>query len=103
MDITQWLEYFCEGVAVSMNRVKEAILELSFDRRAKEKRGQIFLDERQMSILKHLQTNPRISISEIQKMFNISREMANRIIRVLLEQNLIVRRGRGKATYYELS
>jgi len=102
LDITLWLEYFCEGVALSMNRVKDAVLELSFDRRAKEKRGQIFLDERQRKVLKHLQTNSRISISEIQEMFNISREMANRVIRVLLEQDLIARRGRGKATYYEL-
>jgi Fic family protein len=102
LDTTSWLEYFCEGVAVSMNRVKDAVLELSFDRRAKEQKGQIFLNERQMKILKHLQTNPRISISEIQEMFNVSREMANRIIKVLLEQDLITRRGRGKATYYEL-
>jgi ATP-dependent DNA helicase RecG len=55
-----------------------------------------------MRILKHLQTNPRITISEIQEMFDISREMANRIIKVLLEQDLIARKGRGKATYYEL-
>jgi len=102
LDITQWLEYFCEGVAVSMNRVKGAVLELSFDRRVKEKKGQIFLDERQRKVLKHLQTNPRINISEVQEMFDISREMANRVIRVLLEQGLIARRGQGRATYYEL-
>ena len=102
LDITLWLEYFCEGVAVSMNRVKDAVLELSYDRRLKEKRGQIFLKGREMKILRHLQTNPRISINEVQKMFNISREMANRVIRVLLKQDLIARRGRGKATYYEL-
>ena len=102
LDITRWLEYFCEGVAVSMNRVKQTVLEFSYDRKLKEKKGQIFLDKRQMKILKHLQTNPRISISEIQEMFNISREMANRIIKVLLEQNLITRKGRGRATYYEL-
>jgi len=35
-------------------------------------------------------------------MFDISREMANRVIRVLLEQGLIARRGQGRATYYEL-
>ncbi|MCK4447787.1 MAG: Fic family protein, partial [Candidatus Marinimicrobia bacterium] len=102
LDITLWLEYFCEGVAVSINRVKDAVLELSYDRRLKEKRGQIFLKGREMKILRHLQTNPRISINEVQKMFNISREMANRVIRILLKQDLIAMKGRGKATYYEL-
>jgi len=102
LDMTQWLEYFCEGVAVSMNKVKDTVLQLSLDRRLKDKRGQVFLNERQIKILRYLQTNPRINSSEIQKMFNISREMVNRIIRVLIEQGLIVRAGKGKATYYEL-
>jgi Fic family protein len=102
LDITKWLEYFCEGVAVSMNKVKETILQLSLDKRVKDKRGQIFLNERQIKILKYLQTNPRIDSSEIQKMFSVSRETANRIIRILLEKKLIKRSGKGKATYYEL-
>ena len=102
LDITKWLEYFCEGVAVSMNKVKETILQLSLDKRVKDKRGQIFLNERQIKILKYLQTNPRINSSEIQKMFSVSRETANRIIRILLEKKLIKRSGKGKATYYEL-
>ena len=103
INITQWLEYFTEGVAVSMSRVKQAILDLSLDRRLKEQKGQIYLDERQMAILKHLQTNPRITIGEIQKRFDISRNSANLILRPLLVNNLIKRRGKGKATYYELA
>lgn len=35
-------------------------------------------------------------------MFDISREMANRIIRPLLENGLIARQGKSRATYYEL-
>jgi Fic family protein len=102
LDTTQWLEYFCEGVAISINKVKDTVLQLSHDRRLKDKRGQVFLNERQIKILKYLQVNPRINSSEIQKMFDVSRETANRIIRVLLEHNLIARAGKGKATYYEL-
>lgn len=103
IDITKWLEYFTEGVDVSMGRVKKAILDFSLDRRLKEAKGQIYLDDRQMAILKHLQTNARITISEVQSMFGISREMANRLIRPLLENGLIARQGKGRATYYELS
>ena len=102
IDITQWLEYFTEGVAVSMGRVKEAILDLSIDRRLKEQKGQIYLNDRQIKILRYLQTNPRITISEIQKMFDISRDTANRDLKLLLENTLVKRRGEGRATYYEM-
>ena len=60
-------------------------------------------DDRQMAILKHLQTNARITISEVQSMFGISREMANRLLKPLLKNELIVRQGKGRATYYELA
>ena len=103
VNITQWLEYFTEGVAVSMGRVKQAILDLSVDRRLKEEKGQIYLNDRQMKILKYLQTNPRITISEIQKMFDISRDTANRDLKLLLENTLVKRVGKGRAVYYELA
>lgn len=60
------------------------------------------INDRQLEILKYLQKNPMINSSEIQKVFYVSRETVNRIIRVLLEKNLVRRSGRGKATYYEL-
>ena len=102
ININQWLEYFTEGVAVSMGRVKQTILDLSLDRRLKEQKGQIYLNDRQMKVLKYLQLNPRISTSEIQKMFKISRDTANHDLKFLLENELLRRRGKGKATYYEL-
>ena len=103
IEITPWLEYFTEGVAVSMGRVKQAILDMSVDRRLKERRGQIYLNDRQMKILKYLQTNPRITISEIQKMFDISRDTANRDLKLLLENELVKRIGKGRAIFYELA
>ncbi|NQE06766.1 hypothetical protein C5S32_12920 [ANME-1 cluster archaeon GoMg1] len=105
INISQWLEYFTEGVAVSMGRVKQAILDLSVDLHLKEQRGQIYLNDRQMKILKYLQTNPRITISEIQKMFDkkISRDTANRALKPLLENKLVKRIGKGRAIYYELA
>jgi predicted HTH transcriptional regulator len=56
-----------------------------------------------MKIFKYLQTNPRITISEIQKMFDkkISRDTANRELRLLLEKKLVKRIGKGRAIYYE--
>ena len=60
-------------------------------------------DDRQMKILKYLQTNSRMTISQIQEMFDISRDTANRILRLLLDSKLVNRKGKGKATYYSLA
>jgi len=103
LDITLWLEYFCEGVAVSMSRVKDAVLELSFDRRAKEKKGQIFLNERQRKTLKHLQTNLRITTKEYQNMFNVSERTARGHLNELVKLDLIKPVGPQKGRYYVLA
>ena len=78
------------------------ILDMSLDRRLKEQKGQIYLNDRQMKVLKYLQINPRITSSQIQKMFKITRDSANHDLKFLIENKLLRRRGKGKATYYEL-
>ena len=50
----------------------------------KKAEGHVCLDDRQMAILKHRQTNARLMGSEGQSMFSVSREMANRLLRPLL-------------------
>ena len=102
LDITPWLEYFCEGVAVSMNRVKGAVLELSFDKRVKEKKGQIFLNERQRKVLKYLQTNLKITTETYQKMFNVSERTARNHLNELVKLGLIKPIGPQKGRYYVL-
>lgn len=101
-ELTGWLEYFAEGVAVSLKRVRQEIHELSLDSRLRETRGQVYLDERQREILHFLKREGRIRIYDVQRMFQVSRETANRLLDPLLENGLVVRRGLGRATYYEL-
>ncbi len=57
----------------------------------------------EMNVLKYLQTNAKVTISEIQKMFEISRDTANRDLKLLLENELVIRREKGKAINYELA
>ena len=52
IETTRWMEYFMEGVAVSMEKVKNTILEFSLDRRMKKAKGPVYLNERQMKILR---------------------------------------------------
>ncbi|MBC8389271.1 MAG: Fic family protein [Actinobacteria bacterium] len=103
LDTTQWLEYFCEGVAVSMNRVKDTVLQLSHDRRLKDKRGQIFLNEKQIRILKYLQTGLKITTKECQDMFNVSERTARNYLNELVKKDLIKPVGPQKGRYYILT
>ena len=102
LDLTQWLEYFLEGVRVSILRVKEKVLQLSLERQKQREKGQIALTERQMKIVEFIQRNGQISSGDIQKTFKISRQAAYKEIKKLIEQDILEMRGSGKAIYYVL-
>lgn len=100
VDITNWLEYFLKGVLTSISRVKEQILLLSPEQAKKGLKGQIELNERQIEIMTHININGKITSTEIQNMFKISRQAVHKEIKKLLTLDLIDRKGTGKATYY---
>lgn len=100
LDLTQWLEYFTDGVLLSISKVKEKVLQLSIEKHKKAARGQIALTERQMKIVERIISNGRIASGEIQNMFKISRPAAYKEIKKLIELNLIESKGTGKAIYY---
>jgi len=100
LDLTQWLEYFTEGVKVSLLRVKERVLQLSIEGKKRKEKGQIALTERQMKIIEFIQRNGSITSSDIQKMFNISRPAAYKIIKKLKELEIIEQKGSGREIYY---
>lgn len=102
LDITRWLEYFCEGVAVSMNKIKEEVLGLSYDRKLKEKRGQIFLNERQMKILKYLRTNPWITNRDCRDLTGLSDEGVRKDLNLLTQNGIIKADGSGRGCRYRL-
>ena len=100
LDLTEWLEYFTDGVLLSISKVKEKVLQLSLEKHKKESEGQIALTEKQTKIIEHLISNTRITSSEIQNMFKISRQSAHKEIKKLIELKIIEKKGTGKATYY---
>jgi len=51
LDLTNWLEYFVEGVNVSIEQVKKRVTKLSSERLRRAREGQIALTERQMQIV----------------------------------------------------
>jgi Fic family protein len=96
LDTTQWIEYFTDGVLISINEVKKKILSLSI----KKSGPQIALTERQMKIMEKIVANGKITSGEIQDMFKISRQAAYKELKKMIELGVIEPRGEGKAVYY---
>lgn len=60
------------------------------------------LNEREKRIIDNIKRNGRITSGEVQNMFEVSRDTANRYLNKLTGLKLIERRGEGKATHYVL-
>jgi len=102
LDLTGWLEYFTEGIAVSIKDVKNKVIGLSKDIKVLKEKGQIALTERQMKIVEKIIQNDRIAINEVVKEFGVSRQMALKEMNKLVNLSVIRLRGKGRGAYYEL-
>ncbi len=102
LDITKWLEYFVEGVKVSIVAVRERIIRLSSERLRKAKKGQIALTERQMKIVEKIIQNEKITIGEVSKEFGITRQAALKEINKLIDLKVAKLKGKGRGAFYVL-
>ena len=100
LDLTQWLEYFTDGVLISIMKVKEKVLRLSLEKHRKESKGQIPLTERQMNIIEHLQKNGKITAGDVAKMYKITRQAALKELNKLVKLEIIRLQGKGRGAFY---
>lgn len=59
------------------------------------------INEKEKKIIDFLRTNRKITSNDIQKMFNVSRDSANRYLKKLIGLLIIERKGVGKSIYYQ--
>ena len=103
LDLTNWLEYFIEGVNVSVEAVKERVIRLSSERLRKVKGGQIALTEKQMRIVEFINQNGKITNRDIRGMFRISDRAALKEIRKLVDLKVVKSEGKGRSLNYVLA
>jgi Fic family protein len=102
LDLTDWLEYFTGGVAVSIKAVRDRVLGLSKDVKFLKERGQIALTERQMRIVEHIMEKGHITNRDMRGIFEISNRAALDEISKLLELGVIKQVGSGRSVHYVL-
>jgi Fic family protein len=106
IDITQWLEYFAEGVSTQMAVIKAKVQHFSHDRSLIKKLGRIWLNKRQWIFIEYLKTQERATIKEylsLAKEEKISDRTARLDIEFLVKHKIIKRIGMGPKTSYRLA
>lgn len=103
-ELTYWLEYFCYGLAIEIERVKDQVLKLSKDLKLKKDLGkQVALSERQIMILELLHNQGQITSQDAQKILpNVSVDTILRDLKDLIEKGVIDKHGVTKGVTYSL-
>ncbi len=104
-DLTTWLEYFTEVVAIELEKVKEKVRRISLDTRLKLKVGeQIALTERQVRLVEYISDTGGAGMRELRRVLDmVSEDTILRDLRVLLEKGIIKKEGSTKAARYVIA
>lgn len=104
-DLTCWLEYFTQVVAVELTKIKEKVRKLSIDTRLKVKMGeQISLSERQVRLFEFLTDQGSANMFELKKVLPmVSDDTILREVKGLLDKGIIKKTGSTKASRYVIA
>jgi len=102
LDLTGWLEYFTDGVAVSLKAVEDKVIGLSQDIKFLKERGQIALTDRQVKIVERIIERGSITNREVRQITGLSDEGVRKEINKLIELKVIAPEGKGRSLHYVL-
>lgn len=104
-DLTAWLEYFAEGLAIELMRIKEKVKSISTDLKIKKSLGgqQMALSERQIKIIEFIQENGFLQNKAFFELFPmISEDTVLRELKDLQKKGIIKKEGTTKGVRYLL-
>jgi len=103
-DLTSWLEYFTQVVAVELEKIKEKVKKISVDSHLKGRLGkQVALTERQMKLAEYLSENNSAVMQELKEVLSmVSEDTVLRDLKDMMEKGIIRKEGSTKASRYYL-
>lgn len=103
-DLTYWLEYFCYGLAIEIEKIKHQVTRLSKDLKLKKQLGeQVALSERQIILLELFQQQEQVTSDDMKSVLpNVSVDTILRDVKDLIDKNVIQKHGVTKGVYYKL-
>ncbi|MEX0895602.1 MAG: Fic family protein [Patescibacteria group bacterium] len=103
-DMTYWLEYFCYGLALEIDKIQQQVMKLSKDLKLKKQLGkQVALSERQIILLELFQQQDEVSSDDAQKVLpQVSVDTILRDVKDLIQKGVIEKYGVTKGVTYRL-
>jgi Fic family protein len=104
-NLTPWIEYFSEGLAIELTRIKEKVKSLSTDLKLKKSLGgqQMSLTERQIKIVEFVQENGFLQNKAFFELFPmISEDTVLRELKDLMKKGIVKKEGTTKGVRYVL-
>lgn len=104
-DLTYWLEYFCYGLAVEIDKIQTQVMKLSKDLKLKKQLGrQVALSERQILLLELFQQQDEVTSDDAQSVLpNVSVDTILRDMKDLIQKGVIQKEGVTKGVRYRLT
>lgn len=104
-DITPWLEYFTEVLAIELGKIKDKVRKLSVDSKLKVKFGeQVSLSERQMRLIEYLSDQGGAGMIELKKVLSmVSEDTVLRELTDLLKKGILKKEGSTKGSRYVIA
>ncbi|HWY78849.1 MAG TPA: Fic family protein [Candidatus Sulfotelmatobacter sp.] len=102
-DLTQWLVYFTQGLAIELSKIKEKIEKISVDAGLKERQGgtPILLSDRQLKIMEYIQKVGYLQNNGFKQIFPmVSEDTVLNELKYLLKHGLIKKTGSTKGAKY---
>jgi Fic family protein len=102
-DLTNWLEYFTEGLAIELNKIKERVERISVDGKIREKLGgkPLLLTDRQLKIIEYIQETGFLQNKAFEQLFPmVSEDTILNELKPLLKNGIIKKQGITKGAKY---
>lgn len=105
-DLTDWVTYYTEVLAIELSRVKDKVQTLSRDLKFKQKLGgkQVHLSERQIKLVEYMQQFGGLRMPDAKSLLPmVSDDTIWRDLKKLIDDKVVQKRGSTKGAYYCLS
>lgn len=105
-NLTQWLEYFTQGLAIELVKIKERVEHVSVDAKLKEKLGgkPLLLSDRQLRIIEYLQSTGYLQNKAFASLFpHVSEDTVLLDIKELIKAGIVKKQGVTKSARYVLT
>jgi len=102
-DLTKWLEYFTQGLAIELSKIKEKVERISVDGKLRQKLGgkPLMLTDRQLKIIEYIQQTGYLQNKAFEELFPmVSEDTILNELKDLLSNKIVKKQGITKGAKY---